>query len=358
MSVLSLVRPALLKLKPYSSARSLTMEGSIFLDANESPRPLLDGPFARVHRYPEPQPRRVLATAAALYGAPPESILVCRGTDEGIEVLTRAVCEAGKDSVLICPPTYGVYEVAAGIQGAEVARVPLVGAPDFRLDVERVMAAVHDPAASVKLVYVCTPNNPTGTLFPADDVLRLCRAAAGRALVVVDEAYLEFSGAQSLLTRRAELPNLVVLRTLSKAWALAGARCGFVFADPALIDVLQRVRAPYPMSAPSIQAVEAVFTREGEAAMRRSVAGIVAEKARLEAALSKLPGVLTVFKSAANFVLVKVTEKDALLSAARRAGVVLRDRSSDLGLADCVRVTVGTPDENAAALRCFREVLG
>ncbi|MBI3506879.1 MAG: histidinol-phosphate transaminase [Proteobacteria bacterium] len=354
--ILSLVRPGILKLKPYVSARSLGAEGTVYLDANENPLPLYkDGPFLRVNRYPEPQPGRILQTAAALYGVAPERILVSRGSDEGIEVLTRALCEAGRDEVLICPPTYGVYEVAAGIQGAGVVRVPLVGAPDYRLDLRGIAKAIEQAGGRIKLVYVCSPNNPTGTLFDEGQIAEVCRLAAGNALVVVDEAYLEFSKSSGMLAGLGQLENLVVLRTLSKAWGLAGVRCGFTFAAPELIDVLQRVRAPYPMSSAAIQAIESVFTADGEARMRRSVRGILAEKAKLAAALQGQPGVETIFPSAANFLLVRVGRRDALLAAAKRAGVVVRDRSFDEGLLDCVRVTIGTREENEAALRCFRE---
>jgi len=357
--VLSLVRPDILELKPYVSARSLGAEGAVFLDANESPGPLFeDGPFRRVHRYPEPQPRRILAAASERYGVAPEGILISRGSDEGIEVLTRSLCEAGRDKILITPPTYGVYETAAGIQGAGVVRVPLASSPEFALDLEGIGAALEAEGGRIKLVYVCSPNNPTGTAFEPAIIADVCRLAAGRAVVAVDEAYLEFSGRKSMSSALAEFENLVVLRTLSKAWALAGVRCGFAFGAPALIDVLQRVRAPYPMSSAAIQVVESVFTPEGERRMRASVARILEAKAGMAAAFAKLGGVKTIFKSEANFLLVRVAQRAGLRASAARAGVVLRDRSFDHGLQDCVRVTVGTAEENAAVIGCFQEALG
>jgi histidinol-phosphate aminotransferase len=356
MSVLDLLRPAIRALKPYVSARSLAVDGAVFLDANESPWPLAqDSPFARLNRYPEPQPRRIAAAAAALYGVPKERLLVSRGADEGIEVLTRAVCEAGRDRILVCPPTYGVYETAAGIQGCGVVKVPLRPAPSFAIDVEGVTAAVRDAAQSIKLVYLCTPNNPTGTVIPLAEIEAVCAAAEGRALVVVDEAYLEFSGKPSILSRLASFPNLVVLKTLSKAWGLAGARCGFTIGAPELIAVLQGVRAPYPLSSASIQAVEAVFNSEGEARMRRSVADVLARKKELLAGLAAAPLAETVFPGEANFVLVRARDKDRVLAAARKAGILLRDRGGEPGLSGCIRVTVGRAEENEAALRCFQE---
>lgn len=357
--ILPLVRPAIRALKPYVSARSLTVEGSIFLDANESPRPLSDAvAFKGANRYPEPQPRRILETASAIYGASRENILVGRGSDEGIDLLTRAFCEAGRDQVLICPPTYGVYETAADIQGAGVVRVPLVGSPGFRLDVSRICAALADPAGSVKLVYICSPNNPTGGVFEPTDIVSICTAARGRALVVVDEAYLEFSGRASMISRLGEFPNLVVLRTLSKAWALAGVRCGFVFADPEVIAVLQRLRAPYPISSASIAAVEAAFSTAGREVMERSVAGILAARAGLLKALGRIAGVGQIFPTDANFVLVRVKDRPRLSAVLKKAGIVLRDRSFDEGLLDCIRITVGTAEENGAVVACFEEALG
>lgn len=357
--ILSLVRPSIRALKPYASARSLTTEGAVFLDANESPLPLMDnGPFQRVNRYPDPQPKKIVETAAAIYGIDRGSILIARGADEGIEVLTRAVCEAGQDRALICPPTYGVYETAARIQGCDVVNVSLIGSPDFRLDIKRMLDAVRDERNRIKIVYICSPNNPTGTAFDPPQILDICRVALGRSLVVVDEAYLEFSGRPSLSSKIKEFPNLVVLRTLSKAWGLAGVRCGFVLADPALISILQGVRAPYPMSRPSIQVIESVFTEGGKKRMLRSVALILAQKERLIEAFSAMRGIDAIFPSRANFVLVRTKAKEKILQAAQKAGIILRDRSVDEGLVNCIRVTAGTAEETDAVIACFRKALG
>ncbi len=355
-SVLALLRPAVLRLKPDEAARSAAHAGAALLDLNESP--LAPSGAGRANRYPEPQPAFLVARAAALYGVPRRSILVTRGADEGIEVLTRAACEAGRHRILVCPPTYGGYETAADVQGAGVLRVPMLGSPDYRLNLPGVTAALRAPKNRVRLVYVCSPNNPTGTVIPAADILRLCRAAAGRAFVVADEAYLEYRGGRGLLGRLAGFPNLVVLRTLSKAWALAGLRCGFLFGHPALVDVLQRVRAPYPMSSASLDVLETVFTEAGRSKMRRSVARVLAGKARLRKALARSGGVREVFPGEGNFLLVRVADKDALLAAARKARVLVRDRSGDHGLAGCLRVTVGSAAENARLLGCFKEAFG
>ena len=350
-SLLRLVRPSLLALKPYSSARSLNASG-LLLDANESPWTLVeDDEMAGLNRYPMPQPSALLAAAARYYKVQEPSILISRGSDEGIDLLVRAFCEASRDRLLICPPTYGVYEVAARIQGCEPLAVPL--RPDFTVDADAIVSA-QSRSPQTKLVFLCSPNNPTGGTIARSDVERLCRELDGKAIVVVDEAYQEFADAPSLCDAVGRWPNLVLLRTLSKAWGLAGARCGFTLAHPALISVLQRIRAPYPMSAAAVRVVERVFTPAGEKRMRSSVIKLIAQRRRLQEALGPLPGVRAVYPSEANFLLVRLIDSAALLAEARRAGIVLRDRGSEPGLAGCVRVTVGSAAENGKLIATFR----
>ncbi len=357
-SVLALARPAVLALKPYTSARSLATEG-LLLDANESPWPLRSGKsFSGLNRYPSPQPPSLRTAAASIYGVKPESVLVTRGSDEGIELLVRGFCEARKDRILFCPPTYGVYETAAAIQGCGTVRLD-AAPPDFRLDARRILEAVGgSKSRPVKLVFVCTPNNPTGTAYGRSELLALARGLKGRSLLVVDEAYQEFSDLPSLTKDLRAASNLVVLRTLSKAWGLAGLRCGFTLGDPALIALLQRIRAPYPLSEAAVRLAASVFHPGGVKRMRDSVKRILKEREALAARLAEVPGVLSLFETHANFLLVKVVNAELLLKTARRRGVILRDRSGEPGLAGCVRVSVGSPAENSAALKCFSEALG
>ncbi len=235
-----LARPDVLALEPYSSARSAGPRAEVALDANESPWPPLDDPeLAGLERYPEPQPRVLVERLAELYGVSPPNLMVGRGSDDGIDALVRAFCAAGADAVLTCEPTYGVYGVAAAIQGAAQVRVPLRG-ERFELDPPSVVAAWRP---GVKLVFLCSPNNPTGTSLAPEAVTSVCAALCDRALVVLDEAYVEVSETPSLVPELERYPNLVVLRTLSKAWALAGARIGSVVAAPDVVELLQRVRA-------------------------------------------------------------------------------------------------------------------
>ncbi|RXK54454.1 histidinol-phosphate transaminase [Oleiharenicola lentus] len=349
-SVLQLVRPDILALAPYSSARKEAKGGRVWLDANENPEtPSAHKPL--LNRYPEPQPADLVATLAALYGVSPAQCLVTRGSDEGIDLLLRTFCRAGQDAILFTPPTYGMYVVAAGIQGARCLTVPLIREQNFALDTAAVLKAV---TPEVKLVFLCSPNNPTGGLLDRAEVLSVVKTLATRAVVVVDEAYVDFSGQPSLAAEIGANPNLVILRTLSKAFGLAGARVGTTIADPAVIAVLQKVLAPYPVPTPVLQAALAALSPNGLAASRESVAAIVAERARLAAALAKLPAVKRVWPSDANYLLVEVADSAKTMAAGRAAGVIWRDRSKDVP--NTVRITVGTAAENQATLEVMSRV--
>ncbi len=350
--VLSLLRPEILALAPYSSARKESSGGRIWLDANENPlTPSAGKPL--LNRYPEPQPAELIAQLAAYYAVAENNILVTRGSDEGIDLLLRAFCRAGQDAILITPPTYGMYAVSAAIQNARVVTVPLLAEKNFSLDPTAVLAAI---TPSVKLVFLCSPNNPTGALLARDEVVRLVQALLGKAIVVVDEAYLEFAGSPSLTRELAGNPNLVILRTLSKAFGLAGIRCGVTIASPALIGVLQKIIAPYPVPTPVLQAALAAMTAEGLTAARRSGQSLIAERIRVAARLATLPCVRRLWPSDSNFILFEVTDSARVMSATRAVGVVLRDRSRDYGLTNCVRMTMGTPEENNAALEVIARV--
>jgi len=360
--ILALIRPDILALTAYSSARKESKGGRVWLDANENPQtPSAAKPL--LNRYPEPQPADLVAQLAALYGVTPTQVLVTRGSDEGIDLLLRVFCRAGQDAILITPPTYGMYVVAAGIQGARTVTVPLVREKNFALDAATVLAAVlaapkpsgDGETPEVKLVFLCSPNNPTGGLLDRAVVLSLARSLAGRAVVVVDEAYVDFSGQPSLATEISANPNLVVLRTLSKAYGLAGARVGTTIADPAVVAVLQKVIAPYPVPAPVLTAALAALTPAGLVAARNSVATLVAERARLAAALVKLPAVKRVWPSDANFLLVETLfAAQRVMDCGRKNGIIWRDRSKDVP--DSIRITVGTAEENNATIDVFTRI--
>ncbi|MEM9492405.1 MAG: histidinol-phosphate transaminase [Myxococcota bacterium] len=343
----SLARTAVRELEPYSSARSEGLDAAIYLDANESPyQPDLAVPSevvsSDIQRYPEPQPRSLVAAFSELYGVPGAGIFIGRGTDDAIDALLRTFCEAGRDRIAVCSPTYGMYRVSAGIQGAGVIDVPLLAEGGYQLDLPALIAAARD----AKVVFVCSPNNPTGQVIARADIAQLCAQVPG--LVVVDEAYIDFCPDKSVVDMLADQRNLVVLRTLSKAWALAGARCGVALGDPAVIDLLHRVRAPYPLSRPAIALVERALTPAGRAACESRVAQLIAARTELAAALAEVPGAIRVFPSDSNFVLVEVDDPAAWMARCRAAGILIRDRSR--AVPGCVRITVGSPEQNRAVL--------
>jgi histidinol-phosphate aminotransferase len=341
--VLSLVRPEILALTPYSSARKEASGGRVWLDANENPTTPSSG-TALLNRYPDPQPPVLIAKLAQLYGVPADRVLATRGSDEGIDLLLRAFCRAGVDSILTTPPTYGMYSVSAAIQGAGIVSVPLVRERDFALDAPAVAAAVERGGGSVKLVFLCSPNNPTGQALDRGAVREVLLAVRDRAVVVVDEAYAEFTGLPTWASEIDAFPHLVVLRTLSKAYGLAGARVGVTLASPAIIGILRKIIAPYPVPVPVLNAALAALADDALAAGRASAKQLVAERRRLAAAFQTIGVVQRVWPSDANFLLIKVPDASRAMSAARGAGVIWRDRSKDVP--GTIRITVGTPAEN------------
>lgn len=352
--VLQLARPEIRALEPYSHA---AWEPHLErLHANEMPwRAQGDNSAAGLNRYPEPQPRALIARLAELYAVPADQVLAGRGSDEAIDLLVRAFCRAGQDGIVICPPTFGMYAVAAGIQGADVKEIPLRASDGFAVDCDGVLEAC---SPDVKLVFLCSPNNPTGNLIAAGDVESLCEALTDRALVVVDEAYIEFSGRGSLAGRLTRYGNLVVLRTLSKAYALAGARIGALLASAEVVSLLRRIIPPYALPSPS---VESALTLLGEPQLRFAAARIAtvrAERERVAAQLRKLAAVERVWPSDANFVLVECTDVDEVLAAARQAHLIVRDLRRQFGLSRCVRISIGTPEQNDRLVAAIAAVDG
>ncbi|MBK7146144.1 MAG: histidinol-phosphate transaminase [Xanthomonadales bacterium] len=348
MSVLDLARPELRAMAPYSSARMEAVGGDIWLNANESPwNPLASG---RINRYPDPQPPPLLAALADLYAVRPEQLLVGRGSDEPIDLLTRAFCRAGVDSVLICPPTFGMYAVAANVQGARVLQVPLRAEDDFRFDADAVLAAL---GTDTRIVFACTPNNPTGNATAPELLLDLAERLRERALLVVDEAYIEFSSQPSLATRAGSPENLVVLRTLSKAHGLAGVRIGTAIAAPTVIDLLRRIMAPYPLPEPCIDAALRALAVDARQRTGERIASIRCERERMRTALACCTGVRAVLSSEANFLAVRFDDPVQRYAQLAGAGVIVRQLMKYPGLADALRISIGSVDENNAVLRAL-----
>jgi histidinol-phosphate aminotransferase len=348
--VRQLARPDIVALKPYEHAA--WEPGLTRLHANELPwRCEADESLAGLNRYPEPQPRALIEALAALYGVAPQSVLACRGSDEAIDLLVRSFCRAGADAVLVCPPTFGMYALAARIQGARVVSAPLSAEQGFALDASAVLARC---TPEVKLVFLCSPNNPTGNLLREEAILAIADALAGRALVVVDEAYLEFATRASLAQQLPRRPQLAVLRTLSKAHGLAGARCGALLADPEVIGLLRKVIPPYAIAQLTLEAATRALQPARLAALEERLALLRAERARLQQALAQLPGVSRVWPSDANFILAQFAYAAAALARARQARLLVRDARGYAGLPDALRITVGTAQQNDRLLQAWR----
>jgi histidinol-phosphate aminotransferase len=339
---LSLARPEILALRPYEHAAwDPRLER---LHANESPwRGLGDASAAGLNRYPEPQPRALVEALASLYEVEPERVLVGRGSDEAIDLLTRAFCAAGRDAVLVCPPTFGMYAVAAHIQGAGVQRVPLLADSGFALDTAGVIAALEP---RTRIVYLCSPNNPTGNVVEDSAITAVLEACRERALVVIDEAYGEFGAAAGMATRIDRCPHLVVLRTLSKAHGLAGARVGTLIAIPEIVALLRKIIPPYAIAQPTVEAALTALQPAELAVTRGRIAELVAERGRLAAALRAARSVVRVWPSEANFLLVEFHDADAAFAAIAAAGLLVRDFRSQAGLERALRITIGTPQQN------------
>jgi histidinol-phosphate aminotransferase len=337
--VLSLARPEIRALKPYSSARMEAPNPAVPLNANESPWPPPGIEDSGLNRYPAPQPARLRARLAALYDVRDEQVLLTRGSGEGIDLLLRGFCRPGCDAVVTSPPTFGLYTVCAAIQGAATIAAPLNQAfAPSRAAVCRVMNR------RVKLVFLCSPNNPTGKLAPSGCIAEIAAALAGRALLVVDEAYIEFSGAPSAATLLDRHVNLVVLRTLSKAWGLAGARIGALLACAEIVDLLRRILAPYPLAAPAIAAALAALRHREDVDTR--LAALRRERERVATWLAGLSCVLDVLPSDANFLAVRFRDAGHVLERLARAGIAIRDLRGHPRLDDALRITIGRAEQN------------
>ena len=346
--VTSRARPDIVALEPYRHAA--WEPGLARLHANELPwRTPRDDSQHGLNRYPEPQPRALIERLAALYRSPTETLLATRGSDEAIDLLTRAFCRAGEDAVVVCPPTFGMYAAAARIQGARVVGVPLLSERGFALDAHAVLRAC---GSDVKLVFLCSPNNPTGMLEPDEVVEGVLAAAPG--LVVVDEAYGQFAPRSHVAAIADDAP-LVVTRTFSKTWSLAALRLGYCIAPVDVVRALEQVALPYHLDAAKQLAGRLALRFVAE--MEARVAALVEERGRLMAGLAELP--VDVWPSAANYVLFRPRPVDGHVAwqGLVDRSVLVRNCASWPRLGGCLRVTVGTPDENDAFLKALDEVL-
>lgn len=338
-----LLRPNIRDLVPYSSARDeFKGEASVFLDANENS---FGSPLTRwYNRYPDPLQWKIKEKLREIKGVPEGQIFIGNGSDECIDILIRSFCEPGVDNILICPPTYGMYQVSADINNVAVKKAPLT--PAFQLDLPAIEAAIDD---NTKIIFLCSPNNPTGNSLLKEDVEAILNNYFG--VVVIDEAYINFSRFRSFTVDLADYPNLVVMQTLSKAWGLAALRVGMAFASEEIIGVMNKVKPPYNINQASQELVLKALEEVGQ--VNDMIRLIVEQRGLLEQELAKLPAVLQIFPSDANFLLVKVKEPLQMYEALLGRGIVVRDRSRVTLCEGCLRITVGTPRENEELIRAM-----
>lgn len=356
-TALALWREDLRDFGGYRSARSDALCGEVWLNANESPTASAADAGGVLRRYPDPQPHPLRDALAGLYGVAASQLLATRGSDEGIDLLLRAFCAPGQGAIVIAPPVFGMYAVCAKLHGARVVEIPACDtAVGWHSDLDAMAEAALRERAT--LVFVCNPGNPTGEAIANGEIEHLAQRLRGKSLVVVDAAYGEFAGADDGIRPLAENDNLVVLRTLSKAHALAGARIGSVIAAAQLIDMLKRCQAPYPLAQPAVQAALAALAPEALARTRDAVGQVRRERERLHALLADAPGVRRVYPSQGNFLLARFADAQAAFDVLLGAGVVVRDMRATPGLDDALRISIGTPAQNdrvLAALACLAE---
>ncbi len=332
----SLVRENIKNLTPYSSARhEFTGKASVLLDANENAygSPLEDN----FNRYPDPLQWQLKFAIANIKGVPAENIFIGNGSDEVIDLAYRIFCDPVKDNVIVCPPTYGMYEVSGHINNVGMKKVNLT--PGFQLDVQGILDAVDD---NTKLLFICSPNNPTGNNMNRNDVEVLLNNFPG--IVLIDEAYINYSKQKTFIQELTEYPNLIVMQTLSKAWGLAALRLGLCFASRDIIDLFNKVKPPYNINEASQELALEALQHTGQ--VNNWIKEVVSQKNFLIHELFKFSFVEKIYHSDANFVLVKVKDAHTLYNYLSAGGIVVRNRSKDVLCENCLRITVGTPDEN------------
>lgn len=351
-SVTELARPEIQQLVPYEAASYA--EGLVRLNANETPWPAPGSPAEDdLNHYPPEKPNELRAALADYYGVEPEQTLVTRGSSEAIDLLIRCFCRAGEDSIVICPPTFGMYRVYADIQGAAVHEIPLLAEQDYALDADEIVRNWPDDA---KILFICSPNNPTGNRFATEEIDLIARLLSGRALVVVDAAYTEFGSEDPTykLLNSTEFNNVVLLRTLSKAFGLAGARCGALLGPPELVRMASCVMPPYSIAKPVIEAVMTCLSPQAREEISQRVNTLREERERLADALQNMAGVEQVYPSEANFLLVRATDAQRFSTLAQNGGVLVRNFGWQVP--NCLRVTVGDRAQNDQLIESLREL--
>jgi len=350
-----LARKTVQALTPYLSARRIGGNGDVWLNANEAPdcsEYQLDS--TNLNRYPEFQPPQMINAYATYAKLKPNQILTTRGADESIEILIRTFCESGLDNILICPPTYGMYAISAETCGVAVEEIALQ--TNFDVDFEAVEEAVLSSNGKTKIVFLCAPNNPTGNMLDKQKLVKLLTATAGKALIVADEAYIEFCPELTQTDLIDDHENLVITRTLSKAFALASIRCGFTLAQSSVIKMMSKVIAPYPVPAPVAQIATQALSENGLEIMRDRVAILNNNRQVLANEISKLDCVTEVFPTTGNFLLVRFKDSAKIFQAFADDGIIMRDFANKPRLENCVRITIGCSDEMITTLNTLHSL--
>lgn len=339
-SIENLARPNIISLTPYQSAKRLGYKGKILLNANEYPKSVkITLKQNNLNRYPDFQPKNVIKLYSTYSGLQKNQILVHRGADEGIELLMRTFCEPGKDAIMFFPPTYGMYKVSAESIG--VKYYPISVNSKLQLN----LSAISKKIKKVKLIYICNPNNPTANVFDHKDIYTLIKMVNNRAIIVIDEAYIEFCPQFSLVTWLNNYLNIVILRTMSKAFALAGIRCGFTLANEKIINLLLKVIAPYPLSSPVTDIAAKALNVKGITTMKNNIEKIISTRKWFIKALNSCLCVEKVFDSNTNFVLVRFKKAEAVFSFLQEKGIIVRNQSMHSILKKCIRITIGSIKE-------------
>lgn len=342
-----LLRPHIAKLQPYTSARD-EYKGSegIFLDANENPFGSVS--TQQFNRYPDPYQSKLKVKISEIKEVSPSQIFLGNGSDEAIDLLFRAFCRPGIDNVILLPPTYGMYEVSASINDVEIRKIPLT--EDFQLQTDKILEKAD---AQSKILFICSPNNPSANKMNREAILKLLRRFNG--LIVVDEAYIDFSDEPSFITHLEEFPNLLVMQTFSKAWGLASLRLGMAFASKAIIQILNKIKPPYNISGLTQETVlEAIQNLKK---VKNMIKEILIERDFLKLGLEELPFVIKVHPSEANFLLVKIPHAGKVYDLLIEEKIIVRNRSTVLHCDDCLRITIGTRAENINLLHALRKVI-
>jgi histidinol-phosphate aminotransferase len=340
----NILRKNIKELVPYSSARDeFKGEASVYLDANEN---AYGSPLStNYNRYPDPLQYKVKKRLSEIKGVPPRNIFLGNGSDEAIDILFRAFCYPGKDNVITVPPTYGMYEVSANINDVEIRKINLL--PDYQLNMEGIAEAIDE---NTKIIFICSPNNPTGNSINREDIETILANFNG--LVVIDEAYINYSRQKTFIQELTEYSNLVVLQTLSKAWGLAGLRVGMAFASEEIIEVFNKVKPPYNMNEASQELALAALQNVDQ--VNNWIKETVTEREKLRADLGQISSVLSIYPSDANFILVKTENPTEIYQFFVERGIIVRDRSKVALCEGCLRITIGTPQENTVLMEAFK----